>query len=119
MQIAFARLLAQTVKLEALQKQGHHRFFNALIYRVHAHCVIDVRGEGGALISKIFKAVPNARETLFDRAHMIAAARTYIEKSSEPQRVEFIVGDPFEPLSQRGDVYVFSRVLAKLSAKFL
>ena len=61
--------------------------------------------------------MPNARETLFNRAHMIAAAQTCIEKDSEPKRVEFIVGDPFMPLSQRGDVYLFSQILAKLSAK--
>ena len=102
--------------MEALQKQGHHRFFYALIYRVHAPCVIDVGGEDSALISKILKAVPNARETLFNRAHMTAAARTCIEKDREPKKVEFIVGDPFKPLSQRGDVYLFSRILAKLSA---
>jgi hypothetical protein len=48
---------------------------------------------------------------------MIAAAQTCIEKDREPKRVEFIVGDPFMPLSQRGDVYIFSRILAKLSAK--
>jgi len=48
---------------------------------------------------------------------MIAAAQTCIEKDSQPKRVEFIVGDPFMPLSQRGDVYIFSRILAKLSAK--
>ena len=53
---------------------------------------------------------------MFNRAHMIAAAQTCIEKDSEPKRVEFIVGDPFMPLSQRGDVYIFSRILAKLSA---
>jgi hypothetical protein len=47
---------------------------------------------------------------------MIAAARTYMQKNSEPQRVEIIAGDPFEPLSQRGDVYLFPPVLAKLSA---
>ena len=101
--------------MEALQKQGHHRFFYALIYRAHAHFVIDVGGEDSALISKILKAVPNARETLFNRAHMVTAARRCIEKDSEPQRVDFIVGDPFKPLSQRGDVYLFSRILAKLS----
>ena len=66
---------------------------------------------------KNLKTVPNARETLFNRAHMIAAAQTCIEKDSQPKRVEFIVGDPFMPLSQRGDVYIFSRILAKLSAK--
>ena len=38
---------------------------------------------------------------------MIAAAQTCIEKDSEPKRVEFIVGDPFMPLSQRGDVYIY------------
>jgi hypothetical protein len=47
---------------------------------------------------------------------MIAAAQTCIEKDSEPKRVDFIIGDPFMPLSQRGDVYLFSRILAKLSA---
>jgi hypothetical protein len=47
---------------------------------------------------------------------MIAAAQTCIEKDSQPKKVEFIVGDPFMPLSQRGDVYIFSRILAKLSA---
>ena len=52
-QIVFARLLAWTVRLEAPQKQGHHRFFYALIYRVHAYCVIDVGDEDSALISKI------------------------------------------------------------------
>ena len=66
---------------------------------------------------KNLKTVPNARETLFNRAHMIAAAQTCIEKDREPKRVEFIVGDPFMPLSQRGDVYLFSQILAKLSAK--
>ena len=77
--------------------------------------MIDVGGEGGALISEIFKAVAHARGTLFDRAHMIAAARTYMQKNSEPQRVEIIAGDPFKPLFQRGNVYLFPHVLAKLS----
>ena len=61
--------------------------------------------------------MPNAREPLFNRAHMIAAAQTCIEKESEPERVDFIIGDPSKPLSQRRDVYLFSRILAKLSAK--
>ena len=78
--------------------------------------MIDVGGEGDALISEIFKVVAHARGTLFDRAQVIAAARTYMQKNSEPQRVEIIAGDPFEPLSQRGDVYLFPPVLAKLSA---
>lgn len=62
--------------------------------------------------------MPNARETLFNRAHMIAAAQTCIEKDSEPKRVEFIVGDPFIPFPREEMyIYIFSRILAKLSAK--
>ena len=78
--------------------------------------MIDVGGEGNALISEIFKVVAHARGTFFDRAHMIAAARTYMQKNSEPQRVEIIAGDPFKPLFQRDNVYLFPHVLAKLSA---
>ena len=43
--------------------------------------MIDVGGEGDALISEIFKVVAHARGTLFDRAQMIAAARTYMPVS--------------------------------------
>ena len=50
--------------------------------------------------------MPNARETLFNRAHMIAAAQTCIEKDSEPKRVEFIVGDPFIPFP-REEMYIY------------
>ena len=37
---------------------------------------------------------------------MIAAVQTYIEKDSEPKRIEFIVGDPFIPFP-REEIYIY------------
>ena len=74
--------------------------------------VVDVGGGGGQLLTAVLAAAPTARGTLFDRAHMVPAAREHVTAAVGADRVDFAAGDMFEAVPAGGDVYILCRVLA-------
>ncbi|GAA4186502.1 phenazine-1-carboxylate N-methyltransferase PhzM [Streptosporangium oxazolinicum] len=74
--------------------------------------VVDVGGGGGQLLTAILGATPDARGTLFDREHMMPAAREHLAATVGLDRVELVAGDMFEAVPAGGDVYILCRVLA-------
>jgi hypothetical protein len=74
--------------------------------------VVDVGGGGGHLLASILAAAPDARGTLFDREHMMPAARAHLAATVGLDRVELVGGDMFVDVPAGGDVYLTCRVLA-------
>ncbi|MEU4403865.1 methyltransferase [Streptosporangium sp. NPDC023963] len=74
--------------------------------------VVDVGGGGGHLLTAILGATPDARGTLFDREHMMPAAREHLATTVGLDRVQLVGGDMFKAVPEGGDVYVLCRVLA-------
>ncbi|NSC25468.1 hypothetical protein FM076_31675 [Streptomyces albus subsp. chlorinus] len=74
--------------------------------------IVDVGGGGGHLLATILGAVPDARGTLLDRAHMMPKAREHLAATVGLERVQLVGGDMFEDVPAGGDVYILCRVLA-------
>lgn len=73
--------------------------------------VVDIGGGYGVTLTRILKAYPGVRGTLFDRPDVTAHARTRLAASGLAGRVTVVGGDFFESVPRDGDVYVLSRVL--------
>lgn len=82
------------------------------IFDFSGKTVVDVGGGGGDLLAEILKSTPDARGTLFDRKHMMPAARKHLDDTVGLDRVQLAAGDMFEGVPTGGDVYVLCRVLA-------
>ncbi|WP_329092398.1 methyltransferase [Streptosporangium sp. NBC_01469] len=74
--------------------------------------VVDVGAGGGHLLTAILGATPDARGTLFDREHMMPAAREHLAATVGLDRVQLVAGDMFKSVPAGGDVYILCRVLA-------
>ncbi|WP_433008989.1 methyltransferase [Kribbella sp. CA-294648] len=82
------------------------------IFDFSGKSVVDVGGGGGHLLASILGAAPDARGTLFDREHMMPAARAHLAATVGLDRVELVGGDMFVDVPAGGDVYLTCRVLA-------
>src|SRR5215475_3421126 len=76
-----------------------------------ARVVVDVAGGDGELLGKLLGAVPNLRGVLFERPHVIEAAREKLGRLGCAERCEFVAGDFTRTIPSGGDVYILSRVL--------
>ncbi|MFB9962052.1 methyltransferase [Sinosporangium siamense] len=74
--------------------------------------IVDVGAGGGHLLTAILGATPDARGTLFDREHMMPAAREHLAATVGLDRVQLVGGDMFKGVPVGGDVYILCRVLA-------
>ncbi|MEV6395090.1 methyltransferase [Streptomyces sp. NPDC051907] len=74
--------------------------------------VVDVGGGNGQLLATILKAAPDARGTLFDREHVMAAARENLAATVGLDRAAVAGGSMFDAVPEGGDVYILCRVLA-------
>jgi hypothetical protein len=75
------------------------------------HTVIDVGGGIGALLADVAAAHPHLRGEVLDLPPVAAEARETLSAAGLTDRAEFVPGSFFDPLPERRDVYVVSRVL--------
>lgn len=73
--------------------------------------VVDVGGGQGALLAAILRAHPGLRGTLFDQAHVVRAADTFLGEAGVRDRVEVHAGDMFHAVPSGADVYVMKHIL--------
>ncbi len=76
-----------------------------------ARVVVDVAGGNGELLGRILRAEPHLSGVLFEREHVIEAARATFDKAGCLDRVELVTGDFTGGVPSGGDVYLLSRVL--------
>ncbi len=77
-----------------------------------AGTVVDVGGGQGALLAAVLEADPRARGVLFDRPHVVAAARARLATAGlVPARCHLVEGDFFGAVPPGGDLYVLKRII--------
>ncbi|CRK58746.1 O-methyltransferase [Alloactinosynnema sp. L-07] len=82
------------------------------VYDFAGKHVVDIGGGNGQLLAAILSATPDARGTVLDREHVVAAARANLGATIGLDRVEVVGGSMFDGVPQGGDVYLLCRVLA-------
>lgn len=73
--------------------------------------MVDVGGGSGALALHLVRQFPGLRATVLDRAGPAGRAETQIAAAGLGDRTDVVVGDFFDPLPRRADVYVLSAIL--------
>lgn len=73
--------------------------------------IVDVGGGRGTLLAELMGYRPQLRGVLYDREHVVEAARTRLEQLGLADRCTFVGGDFFESVPQGADAYVIKHVL--------
>jgi len=76
-----------------------------------SHCVVDVGGGRGGLLSALLAAHPRLRGVLFDLPGVIEGAREQMREADLAERCEIIAGDFREGVPSGGDAYLLSWIL--------
>ncbi|MEJ3653029.1 methyltransferase [Actinomycetes bacterium KLBMP 9759] len=76
-----------------------------------ARTVVDVAGGNGVLLATILRSHQHVRGILFEREHVLDAARATMEDAGCADRCTLVAGDFTAEVPPGGDVYVLSRVL--------
>jgi ubiquinone/menaquinone biosynthesis C-methylase UbiE len=75
------------------------------------HTVVDVGGGRGTLLREVLVRRPSLRGVLFDRDHVVEAARERFVAAGLSDRCAFVSGDFFVDVPAGGDAYVLKHVL--------
>lgn len=75
------------------------------------HTVVDVGGGRGTLLREVLTRRPSLRGVLFDRNHVVEAARERFVAAGLADRCAFVSGDFFVDVPAGGDAYVIKHVL--------
>ena len=75
------------------------------------HIIADIAGGTGALLSAILRKHPDSRGILFDQPHVVAAAKTILEREDVADRVRIESGSFFERVLLGADAYIMRRIL--------
>jgi hypothetical protein len=73
--------------------------------------LVDIGGGVGTLVATLLKQYPQMRGVLFERPHVIAGARRFLETAGVAQRCELVGGSFFEGVPSGGDAYIMQNVL--------
>jgi ubiquinone/menaquinone biosynthesis C-methylase UbiE len=73
--------------------------------------MVDVGGGVGTLVATLLKKYPQMHGVLFDRPHVIADARSFLETEGVAQRCELLSGDFFEAVPSGGDAYILQNII--------
>jgi hypothetical protein len=73
--------------------------------------IADIAGGTGALLSAILGTHRESRGILFDQPHVVAAAKTILEREGVADRVRIESGSFFERVPSGADAYVMRRIL--------
>lgn len=76
-----------------------------------ARVVVDVAGGNGILLGNILRSHQHLRGILFEREHVLDAARSTMADADCADRCTLVAGDFTGAVPPGGDVYVLSRVL--------
>lgn len=74
--------------------------------------LVDVGGDGGALLAALLHRHPHLRGVVFDRPSVVAAARPRLEAAGLAGRCELVGGDFFESVPGGADAYLLTWVLS-------
>lgn len=83
---------------------------NAYDFSPH-QTVADLGGGQGALLAAILQAHHSLQGILFDRAHVISAARPRLESAGLASRCRIVEGDFFNTVPPGADVYILKSIL--------
>jgi len=100
----FSRAMGNVSALAAQGTVQHYDF-------ARARHIVDVGGAHGDLLLAILDANPHARGTVFDRPHVVEAARQAIDAKGYQSRCEAVGGDFFQAVPPGGDLYVLKFIL--------
>ena len=75
----------------------------------------DIGGGYGGLLAALLGAHPQLEAVLFDRPHIIEAARPFLETLGIARRVQFVSGDVLAAIPVRADLYLLNGVLQQWS----
>jgi hypothetical protein len=73
--------------------------------------LVDVGGGRGTLLTTVLSLRPDLRGVLFDRPHVVEAARDRFARAGLLDRCDFVGGDFFEAIPPGADAYVLKHVL--------
>lgn len=73
--------------------------------------ILDVGGADGGLLLAILDVNPHVRGTVFDRPHVVEAARQAIHDKNYQARCEAVGGDFFQGVPSGADLYVLKFIL--------
>jgi hypothetical protein len=73
--------------------------------------IVDVGGADGGLLLAILDVNPHVRGTVFDRPHVVEAARQAIHAKHYQLRCEVVGGDFFQAVPSGADLYVLKFIL--------
>jgi hypothetical protein len=73
--------------------------------------LVDIGGGVGTLVATLLKQYPQMRGVLFERPHVIAGARRFLETAGVAQRCELVGGSFFEGVPDGGDIYIMQNVI--------
>jgi O-methyltransferase/methyltransferase family protein len=96
--------------MAALSRAGAGPELVAYDYGRH-RIIADIAGGTGVLLSAILRKHPESRGILFDQPHVVAAARTILEREGVADRVRIESGSFFERVPSGADAYVMRRTL--------
>jgi hypothetical protein len=78
-------------------------------------CLADLGGGYGGLLAALLGAQPRLEAVLFDRPHIIEAARPFLETLGIARRVKFLAGDVLAAIPVQADLYLLNGVLQQWS----
>ena len=78
-------------------------------------CLADIGGGYGGLLAALLGAHPQLEAVLFDRPHIIEAARPFLETLGIARRVKFVAGDVLAAIPVQADLYLLNGVLQQWS----
>lgn len=73
--------------------------------------VADIGGGRGALLAAALKASPSTSGILFDRGHVVEAARPLLEAEGVASRCRLVAGDFFESVPEGADAHILKSVI--------
>jgi O-methyltransferase domain/Dimerisation domain len=100
----FSRAMGNVSTLAAQGTVQHYDFSRA-------RHLVDVGGADGGLLLAILDVNPHVRGTVFDRPHVVEAARQAIQTKNYQTRCEAVGGDFFQAVPPGGDLYVLKFIL--------
>jgi hypothetical protein len=73
--------------------------------------VAEIGGGYGGLLAAILQAYPQLKAILFERPHIIAAARPFLQSQSVAERVQLVGGDLLTGIPIQADLYLLEGAL--------
>ena len=76
-----------------------------------ARIVVDIGGGNGSVSAMILKRHPHLEAVIYDQAHVLGAAETYLAAAGVRARCRLVPGNFFESVPEGGDAYVLSNIV--------